>query len=544
MTASAGSSHEKPDSGGDFRQRDAARPRLIPDMQSLLRGFRAGFALLGSHSGSAIAAILALALGIGASTTMFSIVYGGTRSLPVAEAESVVAVQRLAAAPGAVPESSVRDYKFWARAPRSFEALGAYQSQSLNLGGDGQAPERAATAAVSSGTFELLRVQPDVGRSFGDVDGRPGAQAVVILSHALWTRRYGGDPGILGRSVRLDGAAYTIIGVMPPRFGFPINAAIWTALPVGDDARDAERVQVFGRLARGVDASTARAELLTIARAAADTDAARAAIALDVVDFVELETPRQTRWGLYLLLLAATGVLFIACVNVASLFIARAASRARDVAVRLALGADRRRILVEQVAESLVLSGLAAIGGLAMAWAGLRAFRQGTADILNAFWMDFTLDATVVLYASVLAIVAAAAASVVPAIRASRADVVATLRDGGRGSSTLTIGRLSRSLLVLQIAMACGLLALTMLLGQAAVALHTRAWPFDPDGLLAAQIGVSSAVLDDDDGAGAIADAARRGAGTAAGLAFGCARVGSSGSWRWQLDVFVRRARE
>jgi hypothetical protein len=194
-----------------------------------------------------------------------------------------------------------------------------------------------------------------------------------------------------------------------------------------------------------------------------------------------------------------SGVLVIACVNVAGLFIVRAVARARDVAVRLALGASRRTILVEQVAESLVLSTVAAVGGLAIAWAGTRAFRLGTADILEAFWMDFRLDTTVVLYASGLAAAAATAAAAVPALRASRTDIVSTLRDGGMSSSSLRIGRLSRGLLAGQIAVACGLLALTMLLGQAAVALQTRAWPFDPDAVLAAQIGVPFATLDDDD---------------------------------------------
>jgi predicted permease len=208
------------------------------------------------------------------------------------------------------------------------------------------------------------------------------------------------------------------------------------------------------------------------------------------------------RRGLYLLLLAVSGVLAIACVNVACLFIARAVARARDVAVRLALGAGRRTILVEQVAESLVLSSVAAIAGLGIAWAGTRAFRLGTAHILEAFWLDFSLDTTVVLYAAALTAVAATAAAAVPALRASRTDIVATLRDGGPGSSALRIGRLGRGLLAAQIALACALLAMTMLLGQAAVALHTRAWPFDPDAVLAAEIGVPLATLADDDARG------------------------------------------
>ena len=467
-------------------------------MGSLLRGLRSGCGLFRTNPGAAVAAVLALALGIGFSTTMFSIVHGGTRGLPFDEAKSIVAVQPMATRPGVFPGTMARDYTMWARDSRAFEAVAAFQSNSRNLGGDGEAPERLSTTAITPGSFELLRVQPVIGRGLTDRDARPGAEAVAVLSHGLWSRRFAGDRAVLGRLIRLDGVPHIVVGVMPPRFGFPINASLWTALPAGDPAFAGEAVQVFGRLTRGVRPAAARAELLTLARAAAETEQARAAIALDVVDFVEIETPRQVRWGLYLLLLAVSGVLGIACVNVASLFIVRAVARARDVAVRLALGAPPRTILIEQMAESLVLSIVAALAGLAIAWAGTRAFRLGTADILDAFWVDFRLDATVVLYASALAAVAAAAAAVVPALRASRTDIVSTLRDGGLGSSGLRIGRLSRGLLGAQIAMACALLAVTMLLGHAAVALHTRAWPFDPDALLAAQIGVPLATLDDD----------------------------------------------
>jgi predicted permease len=322
------------------------------------------------------------------------------------------------------------------------------------------------------------------------------------LSHELWTRRYQADSAFLGRAIRLDGRPHVVVGVMRPGFRFPINAQVWTPLPIGDQAFSGQAVQVFGRLARGTERAAAQAELQVLARGAAAAGAERDTIRLTVVSFVELETPRQMRWGLYLLLLAVSGVLVIACVNVANLFVVRAAARARDVAIRLALGAERRTIVLEQCAEALVLSTMGALIGLAIAWLGTRMFRIGTADILEAFWMDFRLDAVVVFYASVLAIAAAAAAAVLPALRASRADVVSTLRDGGPGSSGLKVGRLSRGLLSGQVALACALLAFTLLLGGAAVALETRAWPFDPDSVLTAQLGVGQAQLDDDDARG------------------------------------------
>lgn len=467
-------------------------------MQSVLRGLRTGVVLFRTSPGAALAAVAALALGIGASTTMFSIVHGGTRTLPIDDASRIVAVQRLAMRPGPTPASTVADYERWSAQSRSFEALGAFQADSRNLSGEGESPERVSVATVTTGTIDLLRTRPLIGRGFIASDHAAGAVTVALMSHALWTRRYHADAGVIGRTIRLDGEAHTVIGVMPARFGFPINAAIWTVLPTGTVAAGAATAQVFGRLAPEADADTARSELLTIAQAAAGTGEARAAIGLDVIPFAELETPREARLGLYLLLFASSGVLVIACVNVACLFIARAVARSRDVAVRLALGAERRQILIEQVAESFVLSSLATVAGLGMAWAGTRTFRLASADVLEAFWMDFRVDVTVMLYASALAIAAAAAAAILPALRASRTDVIATLRDGGIASTSLRIGRLTRGVLAAQIALACGLLALTVLLGQSAVSLHTRAWPFDPAAVLTAQISVPLAQMDDD----------------------------------------------
>ena len=466
-------------------------------MKSFIRGVHSGLGLYRSNPGAAISAVTALAMGIGFSTTMFSIVHGGTRGLPFEDAESIVAVQRLATGSGATPSSTMRDFNQWSPGVRSFEALGAFQTDSLNLSGEGEVPERVPVAALTPGTVELLRVAPASGRSFAPSDAAPGAERVAILSDALWRRRYGADPAVLGRSVRLDGRVHTVIGVMPAGFGFPFTASLWTVLPIGDSSAGAESVQVFGRLAHGVGKGAAQTELLSVARAAAETDQARSAIALKVMAFSELETPPETLWGLYLLLIAVSGVLIIACVNVANLFIVRALARSRDVAVRLALGAGRGRIVVEQMSESLVLSSLASVVGLAIAWTGTRAFRLASADILSAFWMDFSVDATVVAYASLLAIVAAAAAAIVPAVRASRTDIVSTLRDGGTGASGLRIGRLSRGLLSGQVATACALLAMTLLLGQAALAIHARVWPFDPDRILTAQVGVPLSTLDD-----------------------------------------------
>jgi predicted permease len=461
-------------------------------MTNILRGLRSGLFLFRAEPGIALTAVAALAAGIGFSTTMFSIVHGATRSLPFADAGRIVAVQ--VAGPPARPA----DVEAWSGAG-AFERLGAYSTLAVNLAGDGQTPERAQGAAVTPNTFVMLGTPALTGRVLGDPDAAPGAEPVVLLSYELWQRRFRGDAGIVGAAIRVNGAPRTVTGVMPPRFGFPIRADLWTPLALDPAAEPGEgdAVQAFGRLARGVPATAATAEVEAITRrlAAQAPDAYRDT-RLAVVAFTEIETPREAVRGLYLLLFAVSGVLFIACANVANLFIARAATRARDVAVRLALGAGRRAIVVEQVAETLVLSVLAAALGLGMAAAGTRLFRDNTAHIIEAFWVDFRVDAYVAAFAIVLAVLAAAAAALVPALRASGADVADSLRDGG-GASGLRIGRLGRALVPGQLTMASGVLALTLLLGQTAVSLYAREWPFDAAALLATDVGVPVDTLDD-----------------------------------------------
>jgi predicted permease len=509
---------------------------MMTFVSNAIRGLQSGLRLFHANPGVAISAVVALALGIGFSATMFSIVHGATRSLPFEDADAIVAIQM-------VPDSRPADYVAWARTS-AFDALGAFQTMSVNVGGLGGAPERVSGARLTATTFGVVRTAAWLGRPLLDVDARAGAEPVVVLSHELWMRRYAGDGAVVGQPIRLDGVTHTVVGVMPPRFGFPIRAAFWTPLAVeGRDWRagEGDTVQVFGRLRAGVTADMARTELMTVTeRLAQEAPERYRHRRVAVIGFTEIETPREVIRALYLLLLGVTGVLFIACANVANLFIARAAARGRDVAVRLALGANRRAILIEQIAESLVLSALAGAAGLAIAAAGTRVFRENTAHIIEAFWVDFRLDGTVVGYAIGLAMLSAAGAATVPALRAAGTDVADALRDGVLGSSGLRIGRASRWLVSGQIAFACGLLALTLLLGRSAVALHTLAWPFDGDLLLSSNIGIPRETLDDANRRvlllTALDEELRRAPG-AVGSALASALPGrGSGNWSFTLD--------
>jgi putative ABC transport system permease protein len=227
-----------------------------------------------------------------------------------------------------------------------------------------------------------------------------------------------------------------------------------------------------------------------------DADTA-AAIRVRVMPFQDIETPREVIRGLYLLVLAVSFVLIIACANVANLLIARAAAQARDVALRLALGATRKRLVSEQLQETLSLALVAALLGVAFAYGGTRLFASSTAHIIEAFWVDFRLDTTVLLFASVLAGVATLVAGLMPALRVTRSNVADVLKDRASGASSLIIGRLSRWMIAGQVALACGLLAMTVVLARSAVNLRSVPWPFDPSSIMTFEFELADGAVDD-----------------------------------------------
>jgi putative ABC transport system permease protein len=443
-----------------------------------------------SSPGVAITAVIALAMGIGFTTTMFSIVHGATRSLPFDDPDELVAIQKIPArgAPGS-GDARPFDYRAWRDEVASFESLGAYESLSVNLAGDASEPERVSGAAITASAFDMLGVQPFVGRTLLASDMRPGAAAVVVLSHALWQRRFADDADIVGRTIRLTGTPHVVVGVMPPRFAFPINAALWTPLMIdtSPERTSGPVLQVFGRLADGASIDSARPELETVTRrthAAAGGGDQALALRVDVVPFQDVETPRDVVRALYLMVLAVSFVLLIACGNVANLFIARAAVRARDFALSLALGATRARLVREQLVETLSIALIATAAGIGLAHIGTRLFATNTAHIIEAFWVEFRVDPVVVGFAAALAAAATLAAGLGPALLTTRRNLADVLKDGGVGNSGLAIGRLGRGLIAVQVTLACGLLALTMVLARTSVTIRSIAWPFDPHSIL------------------------------------------------------------
>jgi predicted permease len=466
--------------------------RFLLDVRQSLRGLR-------RSKGLAAGASLALALGIGATTTLFSIVYGATRGLPFDEPDELVVVTRTQPREGLddVPARAF-DYASWSEQQTSFEALAAFNATAVNIADEGMRPERRSGVFISPAAFSLIGVAPARGRALMDGDAAPTAAPVALIGHDLWQGRYGGDPAIVGRVVRVDGAPRTIIGVMPPGFGFPVNQEVWLPLTTAGVAAPDEGagIRVFGRLRDDVSLEQARVEMNTIAARIARTHpATHEGRGIRVLPFVEMEMDPEAVPVLYIMLLAVSFVLVIACANVANLLLARAATRAREVAIRTALGASRRRLILQHLLESVTLAVLGGIGGVLLAYAGVHFFDIATANILDAFWIDFEVDTTVLAFATLLVSLAGIAAGILPALRASAAPSSAVLKQSA-GAGGLRIGRISGGLVVVELALMCGLLAVSGTLVKAALRLRAVDLPFAAREILTAQLSLAGTPFD------------------------------------------------
>lgn len=386
------------------------------------------------------------------------------------------------------------DYLRWRDQARSFEGLAAFARRAVNLRDAEHGPERLSGALVTPGAFRLVGTEPALGRTFDAADATPGAPATVLLGHALWERRYGGDPDIVGRTVGVDGTPRTVIGIMPAGFGFPIHEEVWLPLAPSPSASPeaGPDLTVFGRLRDGVGLDRAGAEMATIARRLAGAaPRTHADLGARVIPFADVEMDPEIVPVLYLMLLAVSFVLLIACANVANLLLARAAGRTREVAVQTALGASRGRIIGRHLFESTLIAALGGAGGLAIALVAVAFFDTATAHIIEAFWVDFRVDGTVLAFSTALVGAAGILAGTLPALRASSISPGAVLKHDA-GASGLRIGRLSRGLVIGEVALACGLLVVSGMLVRAALGIRSVPFPFEARDIFTAQVGLAA----------------------------------------------------
>jgi len=449
---------------GAFWDALVLQPQRLED--EMFQDLRFGLRMLIRHKGFTLTTVLMLALGIGASTTMFSVVDAALfRPLPFAAPERLVEIDRAGALYNLFGSG---DSEFMAaREPVDvFEQVAAYEGGKVNLT-DAATPERVAAMRTTASFFPLLGVNPMLGRTFAATEQQAGQNRVVVVSYELWQRRFGGDPNVLNKPVKLSGHTFTVIGVMPRTFRFVqwgVQAEMWLPLTPGEDLFAAEAIfyNVSGRLRAGLSLAQAQAQVEAAFERVwqrdpqhkpEDRDLSRVRlIPLQQRFSGDLRTP-------LLLLLGAVGcVLLLACANAANLFLARAAARQKEIAIRASLGAGRLRLMRQWLTESTLLASLGGVAGVWMAMWGVKAVVRLN-PIQLPLMHDVEINGRVLIFAVVVSLLTGWLFGLAPTWQASRPDVSASLKDGGQRSASGPSPRLRNLLTIAEVALSLLLLA-------------------------------------------------------------------------------------
>ena len=472
--------------------------RSLPVIETFLQDARYAFRMLRKNPGFTAVAVLTLALGIGANTAIFSVVYAVLlKPLPYANPNQLVSAFQANTQEG-VPEdgTSYPNFEEWRAQNHVFSDLSTINFHQLTLTGSGE-PSVVNTCVVTPQHFALLDVKPLQGRIFYLDDGKQGAPPVVILSENLWRGTLGADPKIVGSSITLDKRPFTVVGIMPAAFRSPfINNAQDVWIPLVQDPlfgswmarRGGHWLPVFGRLKPGVSLAQAQAEMDTISeRLASEFPAENKGWTVRLVP-MQKEIVGDVRTALLVLLGAVGLVLLIACANIANLLLTRATSRSKEIAVRTALGAGRSRIIRQLLSETAVLGLLGGVVGIALAYWGVRALSSLLPDNLPQL-NAIRVDNFVLIFALTLSAIASVAFGLVPALFASKSDIQASLREGSSRSGESGNRRRARSFLAAaEIALAMVLLVAAGLLLRSFSKLTSVSPGFDAQHIVKAEV--------------------------------------------------------
>jgi predicted permease len=479
-------------------------------LEHLWQDIRYAFRTLRKSPGFAAIAILTLALGIGANTSLFSVVNGVLLNpLPYPHPDQVVTLAGwfpgygVGFGEGAI---SYPDFLDWVRLNHTFSSLAAYREESFHWTGQGDA-EQITAVEVSANFFSLLGVNPILGRDFASAEDQVGGPPAVILSGGFWKTKFGSSRDILGKVLNLDGTDYTVVGVIPENFYFccastefrlsdvyvPIGAS---KNPMVHNRRMTPSIRAVGRMKQGVTLAQVRADMDGVARslAAAYPDIDKeSGIAVTPLKQVMVRDVRP----LLLMLLAAVGfVLLIACVNVANLLLARSTGRGREFAIRVALGAGQGRVVCQLLTETILLAMTGGALGLLLAWWGTRAALSALPSALPRA-DEVQLDPRVLLFTFVISLVAGVLFGLAPALKTSRPDLHETLKEGGRGSSGVRY-RTQNIFVIVEVALAVVLLIGAGLTIRTLVGLWGISPGFDPHNVLFFRVGFPPSIINAD----------------------------------------------
>lgn len=468
-------------------------------MYNFIGSVRFALRIFRKNPGSTALALVALTLGIGLVTSMFTVLHGIVLSgLPFPHSERLVQVERTHPAREDWWNGiTYEDFQVIRESTQSFDYLGASTVGTMNISEEGMIPVRHSGAWISWNFTKQLEVSPILGRALEESDDIPGAAPVVLLGEQLWRTRYNSDPAVLGQTVRINGEDTTIVGVMPAGFEFPNSQELWVPIHrnpqfVGPNWA----AQAFGRLREGVTIGQAQAELDSLfprlLETSNDPNKERPLRIRDLHStFLGNDFPRQ----LYTMMGAVVFVLLIACGNVANLQLARAITRSRELAIRASLGAPRLELVMQLLIESVMLAGAGAIGGIILsrftvAWF---ASMMETQFPPPPYWYNFSFDWRIAGFTASIAVIAGIVSGLIPAWKATRPDVQETLKENARGSSSAHAGRFARGLVITQVALTCALLIGAGLMIKTMVMMGTDHMPYDASRIFGARIGLFDA---------------------------------------------------
>ncbi|MCE9671675.1 ABC transporter permease [Myxococcus stipitatus] len=461
-------------------------------METLLQNFRFALRSLRKSPGFTLVAVLALALGVGANSAVFSVVNGVLLRPPAFEAPdrlvhltSDIDIARLKAI-----SVSVLEYQDFRDRSRVFDSAGVYTWKDMTLT-DGGAAQRFGVARISASWLTTLGVRPMLGRGFTEEENSPGRDKVVVLTHKAWRAHFAQDPAVLGKSLQLNGESYTVVGVLPPRAAYPERVDLYVPfVPTEEQAtsRTTRFLAMVARMKPGVTLEQARADMNRVVSEMQEAEPRYKGLGWSVhVTPLEDRMVGDVKGTLWLLLGAVGFVLLVACSSVANLLLARAASREREVSIRAALGAGRWRLMAQFLTESLVLSVVGGGLGLLLALWGTDALLALVGEGLPRA-AEVRLDWRSLAFTMGVSLLSGVLFGLVPALQASRADLNAAMREGSRGTGGRRSGKLRSGLVVGQVALALVLLVGAGLFGKSLVALLSQDAGFVPEGVLTGRL--------------------------------------------------------
>jgi len=478
--------------------------RTIPRLDSWWLDVKLGLRMLVKYPGLALVGVFGIAVAVAIATGGFSIIYGNflAPSLPLEEGDRIVSMQIWDSAASKAERRILRDYQVWREELKSVQEIGAFRTMTANLIAPGAPPESVAVASMSVSGFGVARVRPLMGRHLVQDDEREGAASVVVIGERVWRNRFGSDPAILGRTIQLGANSFSIVGVMPEGFAFPINHRFWVPLRTGSAVPEpltGPDLIVFGRLAPAATLENAQVEIATIQqRMVLAFPEAYAQLRTQVLPYAgSFGGFGQTTSVAELLMMnvITTMLLVLVCLNVAILVYTRTAMRQAEISVRTALGASRVRIVTQLFIEAFVLSAVGAIVGIAVAALALRqvAIALLPFESVLPFWVSFQLSPPAVLYAGGLSVLGAAIVGIVPALKATSRRVRTGDRVIGAGGSGMRLGGTWTVLVVAQVAFAVTLLPAAVFNALNNVRLEFADPGFPADEFLTAQLGTGHA---------------------------------------------------